>query len=388
MSAPESRANDTLALAEEVDALCDRYEAALRRGEKPNLDAWLPADGPLRKAALAELVRVELEHRRQAGETPTLADYLRRYPELGDHAAVLLAQHPTAALPAAVDMDATCDASPAPTSSAIPPPTVPGYEILRELGRGGMGVVYQARQIQLNRIVALKMILAGGHAGPTHLARFKTEAEAVARLQHPNIVQIFEVGECGGLPYFSLEFCSGGGLDKKLAGTPLPPKEAAALIETLARAVHVAHRQHVIHRDLKPANVLLTEGGTAKITDFGLAKKLDAAGGTQTGDIVGTPSYMAPEQAAGKTREMGPATDVYALGAILYECLTGRPPFKAATQLDTVLQVVVDEPVPPRRLQSKVPTDLETICLKCLAKQPGRRYGTAAELADDLGRWQ
>ncbi len=278
----------------------------------------------------------------------------------------------------------------APTASAVGDPSaVPGYEILGELGRGGMGVVYKARHLKLGRVVALKMILAGGHAGAADLARFKTEAEAVARLQHPNIVQIFEVGEHGGLPFLSLEFCGGGSLDKKLAGTPLPPKEAAALVETLARAVQAAHDKGVVHRDLKPANVLLTEDSTPKITDFGLAKKLDAdAGQTRTGAVMGTPSYMAPEQAGGKTAEMGPACDVYSLGAILYECLTGRPPFKAATTLETLQQVMADDPVPPRQLQPKTPRDLETVCLKCLEKQPGRRYGTAPELAEELRRFQ
>jgi eukaryotic-like serine/threonine-protein kinase len=202
---------------------------------------------------------------------------------------------------------------------------VPNYEIICELGRGGMGVVYQARHIKLNRPVALKMILAGSHAGAADLARFQTEAEAIARLRHPNIVQVYEVGEHEGKPYFSLEFCGGGSLEKKLGGTPLPPKEAASLVETLARAMQPAHEQHVIHRDLKPANVLLAEDGTPKITDFGLAKKLDEAGQTASGAVMGTPSYMAPEQAEGKA--VGPLADVYALGAILYECLTGRPPF-------------------------------------------------------------
>jgi WD40 repeat protein len=265
---------------------------------------------------------------------------------------------------------------------------VPGYEILRELGRGGMGVVYQARHTKLDRVVALKMILVGGHAGEADLARFKTEAESVARLQHPHIVQIFEVGEHAGLPFFSLEYCPGGSLDKKLNGTPLPPKEAAQLVETLARAMYAAHQANVIHRDLKPANILLTEDGSPKITDFGLAKKLDDAGQTQSGAIMGTPSYMAPEQAGGKGQAVGPGADVYALGAILYELLTGRPPFKAATPLDTVMQVVMDDPVPPTRLQPKTPRDVETICLKCLRKEPSRRYATAAELADDLGRFR
>ncbi len=263
---------------------------------------------------------------------------------------------------------------------------VPGYEILGELGRGGMGVVYKVRQVRVNRIVALKMILSGAHAGQNLLDRFRTEAEAVARLQHPNIVQIYEVGEHDHLPYFSLEYCPGG-LERKLDGKPIKPTEAAGLVEQLARAMHAAHQKGIIHRDLKPANVLLAEDNTPKITDFGLAKKLEEAGHTQSGSVMGTPSYMAPEQAAGRSKEIGPAVDTYALGAILYECLTGRPPFMAATSLDTLMQVVGDEPVPPMQLQSRTPRDLETICLKCLQKEPAKRYASAAELAEDLQRF-
>jgi len=265
------------------------------------------------------------------------------------------------------------------------PVFVPGYEKLKELGQGGMGKVYQARQTKLGRVVALKMILSGAHAGEADLARFRTEGEAIARLQHPNIVQIYEVGEQGGLPFFSLEFCGGGSLEKKLNGTPLPPQEAAALVETLARAMDAAHQKGVIHRDLKPANVLLAEDGTPKITDFGLAKKLDEAGQTASGAVMGTPSYMAPEQASGEA--VGPAADVYALGAILYECQTGRPPFKGADALDTLEQVRSREPVPVRQLQPKVPRDLETITLTCLEKDPGKRYRTGKELAEDLRRF-
>jgi WD40 repeat protein len=264
---------------------------------------------------------------------------------------------------------------------------VPGYEILDELGRGGMGVVYRARQLSLNRVVALKMLKDDALAGPADLARFRAEAEAVARLQHPNVVQIFEVGEADGRLFFALEYCPGGSLDKRLGGTPLEPRPAARLAETLARALNAVHQAGVVHRDLKPANVLLAADGTPKVTDFGLAKRLaDASGPTATGAVLGTPSYMAPEQAGGKAA-VGPAADVYALGAILYECLTGRPPFKAATPLDTILQVVADDPVPPRQLQPRTPRDLETVCLKCLRKEPPRRYASAAALADDLGRF-
>jgi WD40 repeat protein len=268
-------------------------------------------------------------------------------------------------------------------------PTVPGYEIMGELGRGGMGVVYWAWQPELNRTVALKMVLAGAHAGPQELARFRTEAEAVGRLQHPHIVQIYGVGRHEDHPYLVLEYVDGGNLAQQLTGTPFPARRAAELVETLARAVDHAHQRGIVHRDLTPGNVLLAADGQPKITDFGLAKLLVGGGAvrTQSGAIVGTPSYMAPEQAAGKTGEVGPATDVYGLGAILYELLTGRPPFRAETPLETLLQVQADEPVPPSRLQPKLPPDLGTICLKAIAKAPERRYPSAGDLADDLHRW-
>src|SRR5689334_17326989 len=269
---------------------------------------------------------------------------------------------------------------PAAAGPPAPLPQVPGYEVLRELGRGGMGVVYAARHLRLNRIVALKVMRAGPAADRE---RFRQEAEAVARLQHPNVVQIFEVGdwpaEGGPTPYLALEYVAGPSLDRHLAGRPQPPRAAAALVETVARGVHAAHGAGVVHRDLKPANVLLAADGTPKITDFGLAKRLDApAGHSLSGLVVGTPSYMAPEQAAGKSQAVGPAADVYSLGAVLYELLTGRPPFRGATPVDTVLQVLADEPAPPRLLQPRVPPDLDTICLKCLHKQPGGRYASAA----------
>lgn len=287
------------------------------------------------------------------------------------------------------DMIATAhDGMPGPADQQTAAPvSIPGYEVLCELGRGGMGVVYKARHARLKRTVALKMILAGPHADKHLVARFRAEAEAVARLQHPNIVQVHEVGEHEGRPFLSLEFCAGGSLDRKLAGTPLPPLEAAALVETLARAVHAAHEAHVVHRDLKPANVLLTGDGTPKITDFGLAKKLDEEGGTRTGSTIGTPSYMAPEQVGG-AKAVGAAADIYALGAILYETLTGRPPFRAASAMDTLMLLVSSEPVRPRQLQPKTPRDLDTICLKCLQKDPARRYFSAGLLADDLRRFR
>src|SRR5262249_51293268 len=282
-------------------------------------------------------------------------------------------------------------AAPGPAAAAAPAapwPAVPGFEVLKELGRGGMGVVYWAWQHSLNRAVALKMILAGAHAGSQELARFRTEAEAVARLQHPNIVQVYEVGRQGEHPYMALEYVDGGSLAQQLTGTPWPARQAGQLVETLARAMHCAHQRGIVHRDLTPGNVLLTADGVPKITDFGLAKILvGGAMQTQTGVILGTPSYIAPEQAAGKTREIGPAVDVYALGAILYELLTGRPPFKAEAALETLLQVQTEERVPPSRLQPKLPRDLTTICLKCLQKEPGKRYGSAEALAEDLRRF-
>jgi hypothetical protein len=272
--------------------------------------------------------------------------------------------------------------------------SVPGYEFEAVLGRGGMGVVYKARHLALKRTVALKMVLAGGHAGPSELARFRIEAEAVARLQHPNIVQIHDVGESDGHPYCALEFVEGGNLATKLAGQPLPARVAARLVEALARAMQLAHSRNVVHRDLKPSNILLVSSGREsgelipKISDFGLARQLDSdSGETQAGAVMGTPSYMAPEQASGRAHEAGPAADIYALGAILYECLSGRPPFKGQTVVETLDMVRDQEPVPPSRFQVGVALDLETICLKCLRKQPEKRYASAAELADDLARW-
>jgi WD40 repeat protein/tRNA A-37 threonylcarbamoyl transferase component Bud32 len=275
-------------------------------------------------------------------------------------------------------------------------PALPGYEVLGPLGRGGMGVVYQARQLRLNRLVALKRLRSGN---PRELARFRAEAEALARVQHPNIVQIYEVPEHDGRAYLALELVEGGALGKRL-GKPQAPVETARLLEAIARAVHHAHTQGIVHRDLKPANILLalppgTTGddwqrlAVPKITDFGVAKRLsEDSGETREGDVIGTPAYMSPEQATGKTEGVGPATDIYSLGVILYELLTGRVPLLGPSTLDTLVLVRTQEPVSPRRLQPRIARDLETICLKCLEKEPGRRYASAAELADDLRRFQ
>jgi WD40 repeat protein/tRNA A-37 threonylcarbamoyl transferase component Bud32 len=343
---------------------------------------------PLEQAAESFLARV------RAGERPSLGEYEAKHPELAADIRALF----TALL--LLEEGRRCvDRPPAPdpprlSEELVPPSPVfslprpfGAHELLEEIGRGGMGVVYKARQVKLNRLVAVKLVLGGSHSGPEELARIRTEAEAIARLQHPNIVQIFEVGEQDGLPFLALEYCPGGSLAKRLAGTPLPPREAARLVEQLAQAVHAAHEQKVVHRDLKLANVLLAADGAVKVSDFGLAKRLDVTGQTASGAIMGTPSYMAPEQARGQSKEVGPGADVYALGAMLYELLTGRPPFRAATQAETLLQVIGDDPVPPRRLQPQLPRDLETICLKCLEKDPSRRYASADALADDLERW-
>jgi serine/threonine-protein kinase len=267
-------------------------------------------------------------------------------------------------------------------------PVVAGFEILGELGRGGMGVVYQARQVALNRLVALKMILAGGHADPEQQRRFRVEAEAIAQLRHPNFVQVHDHGHSGGHAYLALEFVEGGTLARRAAGVPQPPAQAAQLVEMLAAAMQHAHQHGLVHRDLKPANILFTADGVAKITDFGLAKRLEGATAqTASGALLGTPSYMAPEQAAGHGSAIGPATDVYALGVILYELLTSRPPFGGDSVLEVLRQVQEEEPLPPTRLRPGLPRDLETICLKCLQKAPARRYAAAA-LAEDLRRFR
>ncbi len=262
-------------------------------------------------------------------------------------------------------------------------PEIPGYEITGELGRGGMGVVYKARQASLKRLVALKMILVG--ADESVRIRFRTEAEAVARLQHANIVQIHEIGEHEGQPYLSLEYVDGGNLQEKYGRKAVPDHEAARLVETLARAMHHTHQRGILHRDLKPNNILLTADGTPKITDFGLAKLLDQGGGpTRSEALIGTPNYMPPEQAAGKISKIGVPSDVYSLGAILYELLTGRAPFRGTTLYNTLEKVRTQQPVAPRRLRKPISRDLETICLKCLEKEPANRYATAEALADDL----
>jgi serine/threonine protein kinase len=261
------------------------------------------------------------------------------------------------------------------------------YAGLVEIGRGGMSIVYRALQRDLGRTVAVKKLLAGGEADAELLTRFQNEAEAVAKLSHPNIVQIFQTGQTPQGPYFILEFVAGGTLRQKMADGPTKPQDAARLIETIARAMAVAHDEGIIHRDLKPGNILLTKEGVPKVADFGLAKRLETPSVTRTGEIMGTPSYMAPEQAQGSSRQVTAAADIYALGAILYEMLTGRPPHRGADAMETVYQVLHDDPITPRKLTAAIPVDLETISMKCLEKAPAKRYKSMEALADDLRRY-
>jgi WD40 repeat protein len=366
-----------------ADTLLDRLLDELRRrrqsGERDVLlDLWerhpeIAADP--RRAAV--LVYADFVQRDQAGESPALDDYLRQFPALAEE---LRRLHEAEGLLATL----------LPPSGDRPGglPRFGDYELLGEIGRGGMGIVYRARQVSLGRVIALKMILSGTLASTEERARFQNEAQTAARLRHPNIVAVHEVGEHDGRPYFSMDLVEGGSLTDAVRESPFAPRRAAQCVETLARAVHYAHGQKVLHRDLKPSNVLLDAAGEPHITDFGLAKAL--VGGppmTTTGRTLGTPGYMAPEQAEGRSRDVGPAADVYGLGAILYELLTGRPPFQADTPLVTLQQVITADPAAPRSLNPSLPRDLETICLKCLRKEPHRRYATAQELADDLQRF-
>lgn len=271
-------------------------------------------------------------------------------------------------------------------------PSLPGYEIHEELARGGMGVVFRATHKGLGRPVAIKMIVSGLLAGPERIARFMEEAKTVAKLDHPNIVKVFDVGDHGGHPFFSMELIDGHSLRSMFQGTPWAPDRATNLVQALASAIEFAHRNGIVHRDLKPANILIrpseTDPDSPLIVDFGLAKNLNASELTMTGEALGTPCYMAPEQACGQNDQIGPGSDIYSLGCILYELLTGRPPFRAASIAETLNQIIADPPASPRSLNASIPLDLETICLKCLHKEPGRRYTTAAELAADLVRFQ
>jgi serine/threonine protein kinase len=380
-------------------------------------------------ASLVEDLLLRWQDARDRGAPRSADDLCRDHPELRDRVrervAALEAMHALLGLgPAGSGGAASTRPADTPQPRTGSPPDIAGYEPLVLVGEGGMGSVYRTRQLGLQRPVAIKMIRAGRHARADQLARFAAEAEAVARLRHPNIVQIYEVGEWHGQPYFSMEYVAEGNLAQRLARGLIPPREVAEVVRALAGAVHHAHERGVIHRDLKPANILLAgdrqketgdrgqetgdrgqETGDRKagrggselspvscplspvITDFGLAKFLDEEGTTRTGTVLGTPQYLAPEQVEGKAGEVGPHTDIHALGVVLYEMLTGRPPYLGTNTLEILEQVRGTDPVPPSRTQPRVPAELEVICLKCLAKEPGRRYASAADLADDLGRY-
>ena len=385
-----------------IDSVCDRFEADWNAGMRPAIEEFLKntpaAEQP---ALLRELVMLDLYYRRHSGGTPQPEYYLPRFPTLDrDWLVRQIAMSMAEGSAAAVGtLGITPADMPRPDGQLPRIRYVGDYELLAEIARGGMGVVYKARQVSLNRTVAVKMVLAGQLATKADHDRFHAEAQAAALLDHPNIVPVFEVGEHEGQHYFSMGYVDGQSLATRLAEGPLPPKEAAELVATVAEAVEYAHRHGVIHRDIKPSNILIDCHGRPRVTDFGLAKRVGAPGGnplvgagrgsdlTATGQILGTPSYMPPEQAAGQLRAVGPAADVYALGALLYATLTGRPPFQAATPLETLRQVIEREPVPLRKLNAAVARDLETICLKCLEKEPGRRYAAAQELADELQRY-
>jgi serine/threonine protein kinase/WD40 repeat protein len=376
------------------------------QAERRRLGQWVAAESYLEAfpavrdhaASAVDLIFAEYLLREEGGERPPLEEFLRRFPQHADELRLQIELHgeldgpraPTASRSGTSDtLTLDGDAAGAGAEALAAYPAIPGHEILGVLGRGGMGIVYRAWQVELKRPVALKMLIAGAMAGPEAAARFRVEVEAMARLRHPNIVQIHGVGQHAGAPYLVLELVEGRSLAHALAGAPQPAEWSARTIERLARAIHAAHLLGVVHRDLSPANVLMADDGTPKVTDFGLAKLIIGGGSlrTQTGDLLGTPSYMSPEQAAGSHGSVGEATDVYALGAILYEMLTGRPPFKADRPMETLRQVLHEEPVAPSRFRPRLPADLETICLRCLHKEPRWRYATAEALADDLRRY-
>jgi eukaryotic-like serine/threonine-protein kinase len=378
---------------QELRQVCCELRERLRAGESARVEELLEIHPLLARndEAVLELIHAEVSTRNDMGQRPTLEEWEERFPRLLPRVEQIVSLRSVfdSEMPTLTDSSAgTAD----PLASVQAPDgrlRIGNYQILQEIGRGGMGVVYRARQANLSRIVALKMILAGEHAGLRERARLRNEAQAAAQLMHPNVVQIFEIGEHEGLPFLAMEYVAGGNLTRTLRAMPQAFRWSARLTETMARAIHVAHLCGIVHRDLNPSNILIALDGTPKISDFGLAKFLvDDKGLSLSGVLLGTPSYMAPEQVSGNGQTIGPGTDVYALGALLYEMLTGAAPFRGFTPMETLCQVMEAELVPPSRLRHGVPEDLETICLKCLDRDPAGRYSSAEDLAEDLRRYQ
>lgn len=379
-------------VSKQIDGVCDQFESDWESGKAPAIEDFLsrvPVSS--RDRLLRELLVAEWDLLRGRGTPPHPADYLRRFPDdcpLVEHAYRCWLTEETVKGQTAINDPSVPDGGIEQHTAALPSVSIPGYRVLEELGRGGMGVVYRAHDLKLKRDVALKMVLSGEYASEEEQARFMNEAAAVASLRHPHIVQVFEVNRHKSHLFMSLEYISGGSLAARLESGRLTALESAVLVERVTRAINVAHQAGFVHRDLKPANILLDTDGSPRVTDFGLAKHVQQDSGlTQTGTLLGTPSYMAPEQAVGDSNRVGPSADVYATGATLYACLTGVPPHKGSTPAETVRMVVEREPVAPRQLQPDVPRDLETICLKALNKDPARRYQSAAAMADDLQAW-
>jgi len=379
---------EALVRARRVNAACERFEAAWRRGERPPIgefahDGLEPRE---REALLAELFALEVELRQEEGGPVDTAELLARFPDQLAAVETLLGRS-CARDP---DLEETVVFAQSGGNGAVPQErfgSFGDYDLIEEIARGGMGVVFRARQKSLKRQVALKMILAGQFASTAERDRFLQEAELAANLDHSHIVPIYEIGEQEGRLYFSMKLVDGQSLSRRVRHFAGEPEAAARLLVTIARAVHYAHQRGFLHCDLKPANILIDAQGEPHVTDFGLAKRVGDSSLTVTGALLGTPSYMAPEQASGRRGELTAATDVYGLGAILYELLTGRPPFRGPSLMETVGEVMEREPRPPRQIRSGVPKGLERICLRCLEKAPRDRYGSAEELAENLERY-